>query len=73
MLGRPAPEVIIAIVMTNVDAGTAAPRPPDVESIESDRQEVKDVVVRVADKLFAAKRYGWRSPVRRSASLPGVK
>jgi hypothetical protein len=53
-------------------------RPPahyvvGVESIESDRQEVKDVAVKVADKLFAAKRYVWRSPIRRSVSLSSVK
>jgi hypothetical protein len=44
-----------------------------VELIEPDRKEVRDVVVKVADKLFAAKHYMWRSPIRRSVSLPGGK
>ena len=41
-----------------------------VESIDADRREVKDVVVKVADKLFAAERYVWRSPIRRTAAKP---
>ena len=36
-------------------------------------EEGKDVVVKVADELFAAKHYMWRSPIRRSVSLPGGK
>jgi hypothetical protein len=44
-----------------------------VELVEPDRKEVKDVVVKVADELFAAKHYMWRSPIRRSVSLPGGK
>jgi len=44
-----------------------------VESIESDRHEVRDVVVKVADKLFAAKRYVWRSPIRHRVSPPAAK
>jgi hypothetical protein len=44
-----------------------------VELIEADRKEVKDVVVRITDELFAAKHYIWRSPIRRSVSPPAAK